>query len=218
VLDSSSARGGQDFMNLLRKAGESRHHLRSMSAEMKQSSSTGIKAEKMVKKESDESSSRTAAGSSGAGGKGSSSSSTSSVKTTPNSRELSPPPPTTFRDIPLYSSALKDDFKYHLMKLAAFTKVDPSDPIQFPWPVKLNRKWPPRLKDEFPTQGDSVLDSYGKPIMIPPRKDLADASAAALPSSFLPSEAKKKTPLLWPGPDDNEEEVEELLARLEGPK
>ncbi|UZJ51702.1 hypothetical protein CBS101457_001022 [Exobasidium rhododendri] len=188
---------------------------------MKTAGSTGIKSEGMVKKEGGDNLSKAAAtyGASAEGGSGSGSGNTTSnskiAATSTNTRGLSPPPPTTFRDIPLYSSALKDDFKFHLMKIASFTKIDPSDPTQFPWPVKLNRKWPPRLKDELPLQGDPVLDSYGKPILVPPRKD---GSELNVPSSLLPSEARKKIPLLWPGPDDDVNEVESLLARLEGPK
>lgn len=195
-----------------------------MSLELKRSGSNGIKSEGMVKKESGDSFGRGGGGggggnNGGSAGGGGGSSSSSSKTTTPsnNLRETSPPPPTTFRDIPLYSSALKDDFKYHLMKLASFTKVDPSDPKQFPWPVKLNRKWPPRLKDELPMQGDPVMDAYGKPTLIPPipRKEGTEPTNT---SGLVPSEARKKIPLLWPGPNDSPEEVEELLARLEVPK
>lgn len=133
-------------------------------------------------------------------------------------RSSSPPPPTTFRDMPLYSTS-SEDWKYHLMKLASFTKVDPSDSKQFPWPVKLNRKWPPKLKDDLPTQGDPVIDQWGKPVMIPPKRDSLEGSTSfAYLNGLSTSESKKKTPLLWPGPDEDVHGVEGLLARLETPK
>lgn len=165
-----------------------------MSSDLKRSASAGVKMEGGIKREDSDGSSR---------GNGSA-----------PAPAAFPPPPTGYRDIPLYSTSL-EDWKYHLMRLASFNKVDPSETSQFPWPVKLNRKWPPKLKDDLPVQGDPVLDAWGKPVMIPPKKDPNDL----YPSSTLtPSEARKKTPLLWPGPDDDVQEVEELLARLEGPK
>jgi transcription initiation factor TFIIF subunit alpha len=174
-----------------------------MSSDLKRSGSAGVKVEGGIKREGSD-------GSNSNKGVGSSTIKASAAA----SREPSPPPPTGFRDIPLYSTSL-EDWKYHLMKMASFTNVDPSDTTQFPWPVKLNRKWPPKLKDDLPIEGDPVLDAWGKPIMIPVRKDPNDPYTA----NGLPSlESKKKIPLLWPGPDDDVQEVEELVARLEGPK
>lgn len=173
-----------------------------MSSDVKRSGSAGIKSEDAIKRE---------------GSEGLGKASSRSASRAPINREPSPPPPTTFRDIPLYSTSL-EDWNYHLMKLASFTKVDPSDTSQFPWPVKLNRKWPPKLKDELPVQGDPVLDQWGKPIMIPPKRDPNDPLNPFASNGLLPSESKRKTPLLWPGPDDDVHEIEELINRLDAPK
>lgn len=98
------------------------------------------------------------------------------------------------------------------MRLASHSRVDPSDTTQFPWPVKLNRKFPPRLKEEQPRAGDPVVDSYGRPILVPPPKsDFND-------SSTFPAYDRKKTPLLWPSAQEDPAQIEELIARLEAPR
>lgn len=128
-------------------------------------------------------------------------------------KEPSPPPPTTYRDITLMSSTV-DDWRHHLMRLQSHAKVDPSDPQQFPFPVKLNRKHPPKLKDPLPHAGDPVVDQYGKPVMVPAqRRDPSQPNQQPL----TPAE-RKRIPLIWPGPDDDVHEIEELVQRLETPK
>lgn len=165
----------------------------------------GVKGEGAVKREDSESLSKVASAESAGVGNNAA-----------GPRDASPAPPTTFRDLPLYSTSL-EDWKYHLMKLASFSKVDPSDPVQFPWPVKLNRKWPPKLKEELPLEGDPVLDTWGKPVVVPP-KEASDAANALNSSALSASDGKKKVPLLWPGPDDDVHLVQDLLDRLDGPK
>ncbi|PWN35403.1 uncharacterized protein FA14DRAFT_41092 [Meira miltonrushii] len=128
-------------------------------------------------------------------------------------KEQSPPPPTTYRDIPLLSSTL-DDWRYHLMRLQSHAVIDPSDPQRFPFPVKLNRKYPPKLKDPLPHAGDPVIDQFGKPVLVPAqRRDPSQPNQQPL----TPAE-RKRIPLLWPGPDDDVHEIEELVQRLETPK
>jgi transcription initiation factor TFIIF subunit alpha len=130
-------------------------------------------------------------------------------------KETSPPPPTTYRDIALKSSTL-DDWRYHLMRFASHAVVNPGDAQQFPFPVKLNRKWPPKLKDPLPRAGDPVLDQFGKPILVPAQRREPGQPAQA--QVALTATEKKRIPLLWPGPDDDVDEVEELVARLDQPK
>ena len=141
------------------------------------------------------------------------SSSSNGLQNGRSKKEQSPPPPTTYRDIPLLSSTL-DDWRYHLMRLQSHAKIDPSDSQQFPFPVKLNRKYPPKLKDPLPYAGDPVIDQFGKPVLVPAqRRDPSQPNQQPL----TPAE-RKRIPLLWPGPDDDVHEIEELVQRLETPK
>lgn len=97
------------------------------------------------------------------------------------------------------------------MRLASHSRVNPADVQQFPWPVKLNRKFPPRLKEDAPRAGDPVVDNFGRPIMVPPK-------AARSTDPNVPLQDRKKAPLLWPGTEQEVERVEELISRLEAPK
>lgn len=130
-------------------------------------------------------------------------------KEEPASDAVTPvPPPVTFRDIPLYSSST-GDWKHHLMKLASHARVNPSDTSQFPGPVRLNRKLPPREKDRLPKAGSPVLDQYGNAVMVPvppPEDDSNPATPSGAPV--------KRAPLLWPFPDDDFAPIEAALNRL----
>lgn len=84
----------------------------------------------------------------------------------PLSKSPSPPARTPYRDIPLLSTSLHSTWTHHLIRLAHHSRVDPTDPLQFVPPVKLNRKQPPKVKTPPLRPGDPVVDGKGKPIKL----------------------------------------------------